>query len=967
MVDAIISPLLELLTSMAVEEAKEQVRLATGVGKEAKKLTSNLQAIRAVLHDAEKRQVKEETVRLWLDRLRCACYDMEDVLGEWNTARLKLQIDGVDDHENDALVPKKKVCSFFPAASWFGCKPIVLRRDIALKIKEINKTLDNIAKQKDQFGFSVNVTKSNERADQRVPSISSIDESEIFGRQKEKNELVNRLLCESSKEQKGPCIISLVGMGGIGKTTLAQFAYNNGDVKKHFDERIWVCVSDPFDEFRIARAVIEALKPGSAKDLVEFQSLMQHIQEWVEGKKFLLVLDDVWNEDYYKWEPFYKCLKNGLHGSKILITTRKDRVARCMRSTNITSVNVLSEIECWSVFEQLALFDRSKEECEKLENIGRQIVRKCKGLPLAAKTIASLLQSRNTEKEWQNILESEIWELEGVERGLLTPLLLSYNELPSKVKQCFTYCAVFPKDYGIQKKELINLWMAQGYLSEKGAKEKEDIGEEYFNILASRSFFQDFKKDDDGEISTCKMHDIVHDFAQYLCSNECSTIEIHGGEESAMSSFGEKKILHLMLALYRGASVPISIWGNVKGLRGLRSLLVESDEYSWSSEVLPQLFDKLTCLRALKLNGDRWSCVNYIKEIPTNIEKLLHLKYLNLKGIKKIEKLPETLCELYNLERLDVSCCVKLRELPRGIGRLRKLMYLHNEGTDSLRYLPAGIGELIRLRRVRDFVVGGGYDRACSLGSLKKLNLLRDCRIRGLGDVSDAGEARRAELEKKKNLLKLGLHFGDSRDGDEEQAGRRENEEDEDERLLEALGPPPNLKKLRIDEYRGRGNVVPINWFMSLTNLTVLFLFGWRNCEHLPPLGKLPSLESLHILGMESVKRVGNEFLGVEGDTDGSSVIAFPKLKLLRFRYMEELEEWDLGTAIKEEIIIMPRLSSLTISSCPELKALPDHLLQKTTLQELYIRRCYILEERYREETGEDWPKIRHIPNIEIE
>ncbi|KAH9689144.1 hypothetical protein KPL70_015384 [Citrus sinensis] len=201
MVDAIISPILEQLTSMAVEEAKEQVRLVTGVGKEVKKLTSSLRVIEAVLHDAEKRQVKEEPVRLWLDQLRDACYDMEDVLGEWNTARLKLQIDGVDDHENDALVPKKKVCSFFPTASCFACKPLVLRRDIALKIKEINETLDDIAKQKDMFGFVVNVT--NERADQRVPSISSIDESEIFGREEEKNELVNSLLCESSKEQKG--------------------------------------------------------------------------------------------------------------------------------------------------------------------------------------------------------------------------------------------------------------------------------------------------------------------------------------------------------------------------------------------------------------------------------------------------------------------------------------------------------------------------------------------------------------------------------------------------------------------------------------------------------------------------------------------------------------------------------------------------------------------------------------------
>ncbi|KAH9689169.1 hypothetical protein KPL70_015401 [Citrus sinensis] len=956
MVDAILSPILEQLTSMAVEEAKEQVRLVTGVGKEVKKLTSSLRVIEAVLHDAEKRQVKEETVRLWLDQLRCTCYDMEDVLGEWNTARLKLQIDGV---------PKKKVCSFFPTASCFACKPLVLRRDIALKIKEINETLDDIAKQKDMFGFVVNVT--NERSDQRVPSISSIDESEIFGREKEKNELVDRLLCEGSKEQKGPSIISLVGMGGIGKTTLAQFAYNNGDVERNFEKRTWVCVSEPFDEFRIARAIIESLKPGSAKDLVEFQSLMQHIQECVAGKKFLLVLDDVWNEDYYKWEPFYKCLKNSLHGSKILITTRKETVARIMGSTHVISVNVLSEMECWSVFQSLAISGKTIGKRENLEKIGREIVKKCKGLPLAAKTIASLLRSRNTEKEWQNILESEIWELEAIEKGLLAPLLLSYKELPSKVKRCFSYCAVFPKDYEIQKHKLIELWMAQGYLSEKGAKEMEDIGEEYFNILASHSFFQDFDKGDDGEISNCKMHDIVHDFAQYLCSNECVTVEIHSGEELAISSFGEKKI-HLLLTLRRGASVPISIWGNVTGLRGLRSLLVKSDEYSWSSEVLPQLFDKLTCLRTLKLKVcEPWLCKNFIKEIPTNIEKLLHLKYLNLKGQKKIEKLPETLCELYNLERLNVDDCENLRELPRGIGKLRKLMYLHNEGTDSLRYLPAGIGELIRLRRVREFVVGGGYDRACSLGSLKKLNFLQLCGIRGLGGVSDAGEAARAELEKKKYLVELGLHFGHSRDGDEEQAGRRENEEDEDERLLEALGPPPNLKKLVIDEYRGRRNVVPKNWITSLTNLRVLYLSWWINCEHLPPLGKLPSLESLHIEGMKSVKRVGNEFLGVESDTDGSSVIAFPKLKQLVFSLMKELEELDCGTAIKGEIIIMPRLSYLEIVSCPKLKALPDHLLQKTTLQELLIGGCHILEERCREETGEDWPKIRHIPNIEIE
>ncbi|KAH9755014.1 hypothetical protein KPL71_015638 [Citrus sinensis] len=940
MVDAIISPLLEQLTSMAVDEGKEQVRLVTGVGKEAEKLTAKLQTIQAVLHDAEKKQIKEETVRLWLDRLRCACYDMEDVLGEWNTATLKLQINGVDDHENEALVPKKKVCSFFPAASCFGCKPIFLRRRIALKVKDINETLDDIAKQKDVFGFAVNVIKSNERADQRVPSISSIDESEIFGRETQKNELVNRLLCESNEEQKGPCVISLVGMGGIGKTTLAQLAYNNDDVKKHFEKRIWVSVSDPFDVFRIARAIIEALKPGSAKDLVEFESLMQHVQGCVEGKKFLLVLDDVWNKDDSKWEPFYNCLKNGFHGSKILITTRDETTAHIMKSTDIIPIAVLFEKECWSIFESIAFFGKSMEGCENLKKIGREIVGKCKGLPLAVKTIGSLLRSKNTEEEWKNILKSEIWDHEVVERGLLAPLLLSYNELPSKVKHCFSYCAVFPKDLEIRKYKLIELWMAQ-----------------------------EFERDGDGKVYECKMHDLVHDLAQFICRNECLTVKIHGGQESIMSSFEQKKVLHLMLTIDGGTSVPIAIWdnvwNNVKRMRRLRSLLVEGGDYSWSSKVLPQLFDKLTCLRALTL--ERHGGYNCIKEIPTNIEKLIHLKYLSLCGQMEIKKLPETLCELYNLERLNVSCCQNLRELPQGIGKLRKLMYLHNGGTESLRYLPVGIGELITLREVREFVVGGGYDGACSLESLKKLNLRRQCSIRGLGGVSDAGEARRAELEKKKYLFDLELDFDHIRGGDEEQAGRRENEEDEDERLLEALGPPPNLKELQISEYRGRRNVVPINWITSLTNLRVLSIYESRNCEHLPPLGKLQSLEDLDIQGMDSVKRVGNEFLGVESDTDGSSVIAFPKLKLLRFWGMSELEEWDFVTAIKGEIIIMPRLSSLTIWNCRKLKALPDHLLQKTTLQELRISGCPILEERCRKETGEDWPNIRHILKISAE
>ncbi|XP_024039268.1 putative disease resistance protein RGA3 [Citrus clementina] len=521
MVDAIVSSLLEQLSSVATDELKQQVRLVTGVRQEVKKLTINLEGIRAVLEDAEKRQMQhDKAVTLWLDQLKDASYDMEDVLEEWTTSRLKLQIEGVDDDNALALAPhKKKVRSFFCAVSnCFGSfKQLCLRHDIAVKIREINGKLDDIASQKDKFKFVENVS-NNVKKPERVRTTSLIDEGEVCGRVDEKNELLSKLLCESSEQQKGLHVISLVGLGGIGKTTLAQLAYNNDEVKRNFEKVIWVCVSDTFEEIRVAKAIIEGLGE-SASSLSEFQSLMSHIHRSIEGKKFFLVLDDVWDGDYNKWEPFFLCLKNGLQGSKILVTPRNELVARMMGSTNIIFIKQLAEEECWSLFKRLAFSSRSFEDCEKLEPIGRKIALKCEGLPLAAKVIGNLLRSKITVKEWQRILDSEMWKVEEIGHGLLAPLLLSYNDWPSNsmVKQCFSYCAVFPKDYNMKKRELISLWMAQGYLNADEDEEMEMIGEAYFNILATRSFFQEFEKDyDDDDIMSCKMHDIVHHFAQFV-------------------------------------------------------------------------------------------------------------------------------------------------------------------------------------------------------------------------------------------------------------------------------------------------------------------------------------------------------------------------------------------------------------------------------------------------------------------
>ncbi|XP_024039273.1 putative disease resistance protein RGA1 [Citrus clementina] len=840
MADAIVSALLDQLNSIAQDRMKEKWRLVTGVEQEVGKLTTNLQAIQAVLEDAEQRQMKQDkAVTVWLDQLRDASYDMEDVLEEWTTARLKLQIEGLDDDDALALAPpKKKVCSFFRAASNYlgGFKQLILRDDVAVKISEISEKLDGIATRKDMFKFVENVS-NNVKKPERVRTISLIDEGEVCGRVDEKNELLSKLLCESSEQQKGLNVISLVGLGGIGKTTLAQLAYNNDEVKRNFEKVIWVCVSDTFDEMRVAKAIIEGLgESKEASGSSEFQSLMNHISGSIKGKKVFLVLDDVWDGNYDKWQPFFSCLTESDHGSKILVTTRNESVARMMRSTNIISIKPLPEEEFWSLFERFAFFGHSSVDCEKLEPIARQIALKCKGLPLAAKVTRNLLCSKRTGNllssksivnEWQRILDSEVWKVEEIRQGLLAPLLLSYNDLPSNsmVKRCFSYCVVFPKDGNIYKKELIDLWMAQGYLNAEEDEEMEMIGEEYFNILATRSFFQEFEKDDDDDdIMSCKMHDIVHDFAQFVSRKECLWLEINGTKESVINSFGDK-VRHLGLNFQIGASFSMSFFEFDR----LRTLLIYDQSFvipSLNNSILRELFSKLACLRALVIRQLFLPSphLNFIREIPENIGKLIHLKYLNLSGLC-IERLPETLCELYNLQKLDISWCRDLRELPAGIGKLKNMRSLLNGETDSLKYMPVGISKLTSLRTLKKFVVGGGVDgnNTCRLESLKNLQLLRECRVEGLSNVSHVDEAERLQLYNKKNLLRLHLEFGRVVDGDGEE-GRRKNEKDK--QLLEALQPPLNVEELWIIFYGG--NILP-KWLTSLTNLRDLKLVFCQN------------------------------------------------------------------------------------------------------------------------------------------
>ncbi|KAF9660612.1 hypothetical protein SADUNF_SadunfUnG0007500 [Salix dunnii] len=949
MAAALVSVVLEQLRSMIAQKVGNEVGLVAGVENEVQKLESNFRAIQAVLADAEQMQLKEESIKRWMGQLKDVSYDMDDVLDEWRTAIAKSQMKVNDEHPPNTI---RRLCSSMISPR-SRSREVGLRFDVANKIKTLNDRLDGIVREKNTFDFKL--SEGGPNLPEHKITASVIDATEIKGREKDKGTIVKMLMSESSDQEPALRTISLVGMGGIGKTTLAQLVYNDHEVETHFGKRIWVCVPESFDETRITKAILEGLNE-STRDLNELQALLLRIQESIRGERFLLVLDDVWNEDSTKWEQLKNSLKRGcLPGSRFLVTTRNKKVANIMgsSSTDILELGLLTPDECWSLFSQFAFFEKNSRQRENLEGTGRKIAERCKGLPLAAKTLGSLLRFKRSRAEWESVFNNHVWEIEDAEDKLLAPLWLSYHDLPTKMRPCFLYCAVFPKDYIFKRDTLIKLWMAQGFLRETQNQEMEVTGGEWFEALAARSFFQDFEKDkDDGRIIECKMHDMVHDFAQSMRKNESFSVEIDGGPaESKIDSISRDARHSVVVFRNDGA---YSFPATIHSFKKLRSLIVDGFPSSMNA-ALPNLIDNLSCLRTLKLPG----CG--IEEVPSNIGKLIHLRHVDLSW-NEIKELPEGMCELYNMQTLDVSGCSEVLKLPNSIGKLIKLRHLSVYHWDDSSFVEMrGLEGLGCLRELDEFHVSGSGEGS-NIGGLKNLNHLQgSLEIKWLGDVKDPDEVKKAELKSNKNLTQLGLRFG----------SRIERRVIRDDEILEALEPPPKIDWLGIYDYQGIIQVLP-SW---INKLRVVRLINWGKIENVPPLGKLPFLEELIVQGMESVRKVGSEFLGMEAaaaDDDDDSDISigemtaspFPRLKSLHFSLVN-WEEWEGEGRRNEDKTIMPSLRSLFIQNCPKLKALPDYIYQSTTLEKLIIYESAILKEQFKE-GGKGWPNTSHTPNIRL-
>ncbi|KAI9156431.1 hypothetical protein LWI28_006423 [Acer negundo] len=916
-----------------------------------------------------------------------ALYDAEDVLDDLATEALKSKLETNAQTNNTNQVNQWRPRLSSPLSSPFS-------RGID-KLNKIIEKLEFIAKYKDILGLNDDVKGRLSLTKLKLPTTTSlVDESCVYGRDRDKKTILELLLMNEPSSNNKIGVIPIVGMGGVGKTMLAQLVYNDDQVQKHFDLRVWVCVSDQVDVLRVTTTILKSVTLKSTAHLDDLNLLQVSLRENLLGKKFLLVLDDVWSRRNNDWDLIWNPLKAGERGSKIIVTTRDSNVAASMGTVPAHHLKCLSFEDCLAIFMNQAFENRNVYAFPSLEMIGTKIVNKCEGLPLAAKRLGILLRSRQEEEEWYDVLNRKIWALPDDESDIIQTLGLSYHHLPPHLKQCFAYCSIFPAGYEFDKDSLVLLWMAEGFVQQpKGTKKLEEVGNEYFHELVSRSFFQPSVHNN----SLYVMHSLMKDLAHFVTGDFSFQLEDKVMDDDQNTTF-DKARHSSYLRSRRELLTKFEVFNGAECLRTFLPLdpTGEIGASYLANEVPCELLPKLKNLRVLSFSACR------ISELPSSIGALKHLRYMDLSRTA-IKRLPDSTGNLYNLQTLILLECFSLCKLPMEIGNLTCLRHLRISET-RLREMPLQMYRLKNLQTLSHFVVG--KDSGSGIRDLRDMKQLQGTLlISGLQNVISFIDAVEANLKDKKGLARLVFQWNNSFDDstnekDEEEvykemskpnrsqdltnskrfpsfreatrpnrqesvefkSGQSGNLDDSrNERVemdvFEMLQPHENIKELLVKDYGGTR--FP-SWIGSplFCNMLVLELSNCGKCQILPSLGQLPSLKDLTVEGMEGIKTVGAEFYG---DMSLSS-LPFPSLETLKFENMSQWEVWYSSEVEALECFL--RLENIEICNCPKLRRFSHRF---PSLKRMIINGCQQLEAFPRIltldsiEQGREFPCLREL------
>jgi disease resistance protein RPM1 len=911
MTETVVTLVINEQVQLVVHESK----LLRGVHQQVVDIRDELESILCFLKDIDKRGDLQDSVKTWVKQVRELAYHIEDVIDEY-VLHMAQPL-----HQQNFLAFLHKIGRLL--------KKIKPHHDIAAKIQDIKISVLEIKERSERYGFSSSNQGSSSRAtsitwhDPRVGSLF-IEEDEVVGIKSTRDELVSWLVGGVSKRS----VISVVGMGGIGKTTLTKKVYENESVKSHFDCRVWITVSQSYNVSKILMSMTKQIyqaketAPGQI-DMTNEITLISQIRNCLQQKRYVVVFDDVWKTEF--WEIAKHTLPCNDKGTRIIITTRNDLIGvSCKESLydQVHKLQPLSQDKAWELFCRKAFQTEFQGGCPReLVTLSMDIIRKCEGLPLAIVAIGGLLSTKEkVPLEWQKLNDSLSSELECNPHltSITNILSLSYHDLPCYLKSCYLYFGIFLEDYSVSSFRLLWLWVAEGFIEGKKGKPWEDVAEEYLMELIQRNLVQVSFGELDYEIhKKYRIHDLLHEIilskAEEL--NFCQVLEVGN------TSFHVKS--------------------RCLSIHNARENVFETSEYSrvrsiflFNTNKIPRsfivkLFKKFKLLKVLDFEN---APIDYL---PQEVGNLFHLKNLSLRRTK-VKILPKSVGRLQNLQTLNVLETT-VRELPIEILRLYKLRHIlaHSHDFEIKNSFHSERGVKIHegvgcLNNLRTLVIieanhhGGGLFE--ELGKLSQLRILGISRM-----TAERGRALCTSVQNMVHLKSLHV-FSIS--------------EDEIIDLQSISSPPPFLEHIYL---RGRLKKLP-NWILKLQNLGTLILFFSSLKED--PLSCVQALPNLVTLSLNHA--YDGEHLHFE---EGG----FRKLKRLTLRELKELKmvEIDKGS--------LPSIEQLVIGPCPQMKELPSgiqHLGRLKIIDFYEMQGEFVL--RMQPNRGEDYWKVKKVTTIRL-
>ncbi|XP_071917937.1 disease resistance protein RPM1-like [Coffea arabica] len=644
---------------------QEEGSLLGGLRQEVQLIKDELGHMKAFLKVAEAKEDDDPRLQEWIKQVREAAYDIEDVLDEF-----VLRFAGYRHHGfYGSLQRILKAIKSLPA-----------RHQVASEIQSIKSRIKNISegcrRYQVEFGIDHRVTGSSTMNDSWRYSRDDallVEEAKLVGIDQPKQHLISKLLEGHDHQLK---VISVVGMAGLGKTTLVKKVHEDPDVRKNFPVRAWVTVSQTCDFPKLLRDLIRQLYeegkepvPQSieSKTIAELKKIVKDFLQ--KAGRYAIVFDDVWNVEF--WNAIKFARPEGNYGNRVMLTTRKADVASasCTESQDyVYRMEPLSIEDSWTLF------------CNKifkgnycpahLMDVAKAVLDKCDGLPLAILAIGGLLASKDASRidEWEMIQQSLGGELEGTGKleRVKRILSLSYNDLPSHLKPCLLYLSIYPEDDLIACQTLILLWTAERFVEWREGMSIEDVAWRYFSELVNRNLIQVTEMLYEGTPYTCRIHDLMREVI-LIKSREQNMVTVTTGQPMTWPS---EKVRRLAIhSSSNSSNIQYHQQRQFYSFEHLRSFItVRSTNPLLSKTFLAEVLRSSKLLKVLELGGQE------IEKTPNEVFNLLHLTYLSLYGTK-VERVPRAIGKLQHLEYLNLGD-TGVRELPVEILKLQKLRHL---------------------------------------------------------------------------------------------------------------------------------------------------------------------------------------------------------------------------------------------------------------------------------------------------